>query len=146
MRVLAFVCVMLFLIVACISWLTPAAVRAGGTAPADIAHGKYLVEQVAKCGDCHTPHDEKGEPVAGQTLRGAILPFKATVPMPWAAKAPNIAGLRGWEDAEAIKFFMTGKGHNDAPAVPPMPSYRMNKADATAVVHYLRSLSTGGSH
>ena len=137
------ICGTLSLMIACIGWLTPPSVRAAAAPPADIAHGKYLVEQIAKCGDCHTPHDEKGEPIAGQTLRGAILPFKATVPMPWAAKAPNIAGLRGWEEAEAIKFFMTGKDRNSSPALPPMPSYRMNQADATAVVHYLRSLPPG---
>ena len=82
---------------ACIGWLTPASVRAAGVPLADIARGKYLVEQVMLCGDCHTPHDEKGEPIADQTLRGAPLAFKPTVPMPWADKAPNIAGLRGWE-------------------------------------------------
>jgi hypothetical protein len=143
-----FVCVsgILCLMIAGIGWLTPASVRGAGAAPSDIAHGKYLVERVAMCGDCHTPHDDKGQPIANQTLRGAILPFKATVPMPWAAKSPDIAGLRGWDEAEAIKLLMTGKGHNDAPALPPMPNYRMNKADATAVVHYVRSLSKGGSH
>src|ERR1019366_6988313 len=33
--------------------------KAGGAA-ADVARGKYLVEDVAVCGQCHTPRDSKG--------------------------------------------------------------------------------------
>jgi len=58
-----------------------------------LERGRYLVEQVALCGDCHTPHNEKGEPIREKLLQGAPLPFKPTVPLPWADKAPNIAGL-----------------------------------------------------
>jgi len=112
-----------------------------GTA-AKIARGKYLVENVAHCGDCHSPHNEKGETVSGKELRGTTLAFKSIVPMSiWADKAPNIAGMRGWEQADAVKFFMTGLAYNDLPARPPMPQYKMNKEDAEAVVAYLKSLS-----
>jgi mono/diheme cytochrome c family protein len=119
------------------------AVNARPAAPAaTLARGKYLVEQVARCGDCHSPHDEKGEPIAGKELRGTALEFKPVVPnSAWADKAPNIAGLRGWEEKDAVKFLMTGIAYNDLPARPPMPSYRMSKEDAEAIVAYLRSLS-----
>jgi len=107
-----------------------------------IARGKYLVNSVARCGDCHSPLNEKGEPVPGKELKGATLTFKPIAPIPvWADKAPNIAGLRGWEQDDAVKFFMTGLAYNDLPARPPMPSYKMNKEDAEAVVAYLKSLS-----
>ena len=107
-----------------------------------IARGKYLVQNVAQCGDCHSPHDEKGEAIRGKELRGGMLEFKPTAPVPnWADKSPNIAGLRGWEDADAVKFLMTGLAYNDLPARPPMPQYKMNKEDAEAVVEYLKSLS-----
>lgn len=109
---------------------------------ANLARGKYLVEQVARCGDCHSPHDEKGEPIPGKELRGTALEFKPVVPnSSWADKAPNIAGLRGWEEKDAVKFLMTGIAYNDLPARPPMPPYRMSKEDAEAIVAYLRSLS-----
>jgi mono/diheme cytochrome c family protein len=107
-----------------------------------LARGRYLVESVARCGDCHTPTDERGEPIPGKLLKGTTLPFKPTVPMPvWADKAPNIAGLPGWEDDAAIKFFMTGIAYNDLPARPPMPPYHLTMEDAEAVVAYLRSLA-----
>ena len=106
-----------------------------------LERGKYLVDQVALCGDCHTPHSEKGEPIKEKYLKGSPMPFKPTVPTPgWADKSPNIAGLPGWEDQDAIKFFMTGLAYNDLPGRPPMPQYRFNKEDAAAIVAYLRSL------
>ena len=104
--------------------------------------GKYLVEQVARCADCHSPVNEKGEPIPGKELRGGALTFKPVVPTPaWADKAPNIAGLRGWDEAAAVKFLMTGIAYNDLPARPPMPPYHLNRQDAEAIVAFLKSLS-----
>jgi len=126
--------------------LSSAVLLAGQAKPASsaamVARGKYLVEGVGMCNDCHTPHDEKGEPVKEQWLKGAELPFKPTVPMPvWAGKAVNIAGLPGWDKDAAIKFFMTGIAYNGLPARPPMPQYRFSQKDAEAVVAYLQSLA-----
>jgi len=107
-----------------------------------VERGRYIVQGISTCGDCHTPSNEKGEPLPGKELKGAPLMFKPTVPVPnWADKAPNIAGLPGWEDAAAVKFFMTGIAYNNLPPRPPMPTFRMNKEDAEAVVAYLRSLA-----
>jgi len=109
---------------------------------ASIARGKYLVESIGMCGDCHTPRNEKGEPIKEQWLKGAPLDFKPTVPVPvWADKAVNIAGLPGWEKGAAIKFLMTGIAYNGLPARPPMPQYRYNQPDAEAIVAYLQSLA-----
>ena len=110
---------------------------------ASVARGKYLVESVALCGDCHTPRSPKGEPIQEQWLKGAPLGFQPIVPMPvWADKAPNIAGLPGWEKDTAIRFLMTGIASNNLPPRPPMPSYRFNVQDAQAIVAYLKSLAT----
>ena len=113
------------------------------TAPAlKIERGKYLVERVGMCGDCHTPHDERGEPIREKWLQGSDLSFKPIVPIPvWADKTPNLAGLPGWEDKEAVKFLMTGMAYNNLPGRPPMPQYRFNQEDASAIVAYLRSLA-----
>ena len=109
---------------------------------AQVERGKYLVEQVARCADCHSPLNEKGEPIPGKVLRGGALTFKPVAPTPaWADKAPNIAGLRGWDEDAAIKFLMTGIAYNDLPARPPMPPYHLNRPDAEAIVAFLKSLS-----
>ena len=112
------------------------------SAPATVvARGKYLVEDIGACTDCHTPMNEKGEPIKEQWLKGSTLMFKPTVPVPnWADKSANIAGLPGWSDEAAIKFFMTGIAYNGLPARPPMPQYRYNRQDAAAIVAYLKSL------
>jgi len=111
-------------------------------AAAKIARGKYLVDQVGMCGDCHTPRDERGNPIAAKYLQGAPIGFKPMAPVPvWADKAPVIAGLPGWDDAAAIKFLMTGIAYNGLPPRPPMPAYRFNRQDAEAVLAYLRSLA-----
>ena len=107
-----------------------------------VARGKYLVEGIGMCGDCHTPHNERGEPIKEQWLKGSILDFKSAVPIPnWADKSVNIAGLAGWDVEDAIKFLMTGNVPNGVPARPPMPQYRYNRQDATAIVAYLKSLA-----
>ena len=106
-----------------------------------IAHGEYLVKAIGQCGDCHTPMNEKGEFIQGKWLQGKKLEFAPTVPMPvWADTSPNIAGLPGWNHEKAVQFFMTGLAPNGQPARPPMPQYKMNRADAEAVVAYLESL------
>jgi mono/diheme cytochrome c family protein len=114
--------------------------------PSKLERGKYLVDQVAMCGDCHTPRNEKGEPVIEKYLKGTPLSFKPIVPIPgWADKSPNIAGLPGWGEKDAIKFLMTGLAYNDLPGRPPMPQYRFNQEDATAIVAYLQSLGAAQS-
>jgi len=108
-----------------------------------VSRGRYLVVNVGMCGDCHTPVDSKGRPLKGQYLQGAPILFKSTIPVPgWMAIAPQIAGLPGWTDDQGIEFLMTGKKPDGAVAAPPMPAFRFNKADATAIVTYLKSLGT----
>ena len=113
----------------------------GGVTPQQITRGKYLVERVGLCIDCHSPRDQKGQYVPGQTLQGAPLGFKNTVPMPkWAEVAPPLAGLPGWTEAQVVTLLTTGKDQKGEPPDPPMPPYRMSKEDATAVAAYLASL------
>ena len=133
MKALAGVCLLLSAMIV---------LAAASSAPSSkLERGKYLVDHVAMCVDCHTPRNEKGELIQEKYLKGTLLSFKPTAPVPgWADKAPNIAGLPGWEEKDAIKFLMTGLAYNDLPGRPPMPQFRLNKEDATAIVAYLRSL------
>lgn len=105
-----------------------------------LEQGKYLVNSVAGCNDCHTPYTDKGVPDETKYLQGAALMFKPTVDMPWAAVAPGIVGLPMLSEKDAVDFLMTGKLPGGMQPRPPMPSYRMKKKDAEAVVAYLKSL------
>jgi mono/diheme cytochrome c family protein len=113
-----------------------------GASPAKlIAHGKYLVKNVAGCADCHSPHNERGEEITGRELQGAPLSFQPVHPIPgWVAVAPPIAGLEGWTESEAVHFLMTGLDRSNKRASPPMPPYRLSRRDAAAAVAYLKSL------
>lgn len=105
-----------------------------------LEHGKYLVNNVAGCSDCHTPFTDKGMPDESKYLQGASLMFKPTVDIPWAAVAPPIAGLPMLSEKDAVEFLMTGKLPGGAMPRPPMPQFKLKKADAEAVVAYLKSL------
>jgi mono/diheme cytochrome c family protein len=111
-----------------------------------VARGDYLVNQVAMCGDCHTPHDNDGNLIKSQWLQGADINF-APDPRPahWPRHAPGIAGLpsfRGnqWSADDMIKFMNTGLNPRGHYAGPPMPAYRLSVDDAKAVTAYLQTL------
>src|SRR5262249_26548550 len=65
--------------------------------------GRYLVEQVAMCGECHTPRRHDGTLDRDLWLDGAPVPVQ---PPPfgaaWAIQAPRIAGLAAYSDEQAI--------------------------------------------
>jgi hypothetical protein len=133
-----------FLLVVAIAFLAPVLMRLGATGPAAdprVERGRYLVEGVAMCGDCHTPKTEKGQYDRAQWLQGDVLEFKPTHPMPWSLVAPPIAGLPSFtKDEQAVAFFETGTNAFGRTALPPMPQLRLNHDDSLAVVAYLRSL------
>lgn len=108
---------------------------------AQIKRGEYLVKGIGQCADCHTPFTPTGGFVMDKWLQGKKLEFGPLIPIPiWADTSPNIAGLPGWDTNKAVQFLMTGLAPNGQPARPPMPQYHMNRADAEAVVAYLKSL------
>jgi mono/diheme cytochrome c family protein len=108
-----------------------------------IERGHYLVHRVGLCIDCHSPRNEKGEFIAEKHLTGAKLDFVATIPIPWMPVAPKIAGLpAGFTADDMVHFLMTGERPNGrGAALPPMPPYRMDRADAEAVTAYLKSIT-----
>ena len=107
-----------------------------------IARGKYIVEHVAMCVECHTPRNEKGELLASQYLEGAPIPVDPP-PYPnmkWAVKAPGIAGLVGYTRQQGIRLLTQGITSDGRIPNPPMPRFRFTRADAEVVVDYLKSL------
>lgn len=123
--------------------LLAAATAAFAQAPDDavVARGRYLVENVVGCADCHSARDQHGQIIPAQHLMGAPLPFAPTVPMPaWAAASTPIAGLPGYTDEQAVTLFTKGTKPDGQMPRPPMPQFRLTDDDARAVVAYLRSL------
>ncbi|MGL4445159.1 MAG: c-type cytochrome [Alsobacter sp.] len=117
--------------------LAPAAAADKGS----VARGRYLVEQVGMCADCHSARDAKGMIVRETNLRGAPIGFKPLAEMPGADTAPPLAGMpSGWTRAQLVTFLGNGKRPDGSQARPPMPEYRLTRADAAAVADYLASL------
>ena len=109
--------------------------------PAQIQRGQYLVERVGMCADCHTPKTDSGAYDRTQWLMGDVVDIKPVETRPFALVAPMIAGLPNFPaDGQALKFFETGTNEVGKLALSPMPQFRFNPEDATAVVAYLRSL------
>jgi len=107
----------------------------------DVSRGGYLVNRVAMCVQCHSPRDASGELDGTRLLRGAPMPIRSPFPgQVWAFAAPAIAGLPGWPDAEAIQLLTTGRRLNGYAPKPAMPSFRLSRVDAEAVIAYLHSL------
>jgi mono/diheme cytochrome c family protein len=109
-----------------------------------VERGKYLVDEVAKCGDCHTPTVE-GRPDATKYLKGAVLAFQPIGEVKgWHKTSPDLTpGSRLWQrwgEKGLTDFLLTGKGPSGNAADPPMPAYKMKAEDAEAVVQYLKSL------
>ena len=107
-----------------------------------VRRGKYIVDQVALCVECHTPRDENGSLKVSDYLRGAPIPVKSPPypQMKWALKAPAIAGLPGYTEEQSIRLLMDGLTRDGRKPDPPMPQFRLNRSDAEAVVAYLKSL------
>jgi hypothetical protein len=109
-----------------------------------IERGRYLVEEVAMCQECHTPRDDSGLLDRSQWLMGGPLFFRPAVPVrSWAERVPAIAGLPGWQsDTDVIYFLENGRRLSGQIPQPPMKQYHLEHRDAVAIVAYLRSLAT----
>jgi mono/diheme cytochrome c family protein len=113
---------------------------------AKVERGRYLVEQVAKCQDCHTPRMmDSNDLIKSQWLKGAPVSFTPVVPPPnWHSKAPDITSTSPlwsrWGEEGMVKFFETARNPRGNHADPPMPEYTLSHDDAVAVAAYLKSL------
>ena len=110
-----------------------------------LARGRYIVDRVSMCGDCHTPRNEKGELDMARYLCGADMGVQPIVPIPVfnrIASDITAKGLAGWSIEDLTKAFETGTRPTGEPFRPPMPGYRMTRRDAHAVARYLKSVDT----
>ncbi len=116
----------------------------GSSNTARVARGKYIVEDVAMCGQCHTPRDNNGAIDRTKWLDGASLWLQPSRPtQDWPLKAPRIAGNPPGTDADMIKLLTTGLWLENQRLRPPMPQFRMTREDAEAALAYLKSLTPG---
>lgn len=107
----------------------------------DVDHGRYLVERVAMCAECHSSRDEKGDIIEDKRFMGGPIPFRPPWPNDWAIQAPRNGGLPGYTDELAIRLLTQGAIDREGRQLrPPMPRFRMTPQDAADAVAYLRTI------
>jgi mono/diheme cytochrome c family protein len=108
-----------------------------------LERGKYLMEGVVACGNCHMARGDKGQPLPEKGLSGGMVfdepPFKAI--------AANITpdpqtGIGKWTDAQLALAIREGVRPDKSVIGPPMPIgfYRyLSDDDLAAIIAYLRA-------
>ena len=121
-----------------------AMVVAAGSAAAQtqIERGKYLVESIMGCGNCHTPQGPNG-PIMDRALSGGppIEEGKLFTALPSNITPDPETGIGKWTDAQIKVAIREGRRPDGTLIGPPMPfgQYRgIADADLDAVVAYLR--------
>ena len=114
-----------------------------------IERGRYLVERVSLCGDCHTPRNSIGVPQQSLYLAGAgekIGPLGAAVPNITPDKETGIGEWKREDIAELLRSGtkpdldnVQGLMHEVVEGTP--YGYKdMKKEDALAIADYLKSI------
>jgi mono/diheme cytochrome c family protein len=107
----------------------------------NVEHGRYLVERVVMCVECHSMRDEAGNIIQSEKYLGGSIPFAPPWPNNWAMRAPRNRGLVGYDDKAALRLLTQGAiGRDGHQLRPPMPRFHMTPQDAADVIAFLRSL------
>jgi mono/diheme cytochrome c family protein len=115
--------------------------------PERLARGRYLVQGVVGCFDCHSKYDLTAQPapaLVGKLGGGQLMVNDADLSL----VAPNITpdretGVGAWTDDELARAIREGIGRDGRALFPAMPYmfYRqMSDEDLASVVVYLRSV------
>lgn len=115
-----------------------------------VERGRYLVNTILACGNCHTPKADDGHPIEGKELAGGGLSFSAPF---FVGSASNITpdketGIGNWSDDEIKRAITQGArpDHGRLAGMPLAPMmwvafYKaMTPGDLDAVVAYLRAV------
>lgn len=119
------------------------------SSPDAVTRGGYLINQVAACGACHTPHLDnsfiEGERTDAYLAGGMKIDDDAVgirVAIPNITQDPT-TGIGGWTDDQIQRAIRDGVRADNELLMPPMPfgSFaRMSDDDARAMVAYLRTV------
>lgn len=130
-----------YTVVICIA--SAVALTSTGRAETPVERGRYLVETIGACGNCHTPLGKRG-PDRSKYMAGGFV-FKEK---PFTAYSSNITqdketGIGSWTDAQIARAIREGIRPDGSLIGPPMPFelYRqLSDNDLKAMVAYLRTI------
>lgn len=117
-----------------------------------ISHGKYLVENVALCIDCHSERDytRYSAPIKEGTegVGGEAFSEKKGFPGNFYAKNITPVHLGDWSDAELYRAIAEGvnkKGEALFPIMPYLSYGQLEKEDIFSMIAYIRQLDENGT-
>ena len=116
-------------------WVMP---DSAATTP-ELQRGRYIVEALAHCGECHTPRNLLGGLDKSRWLAGAPLPDGP-------GRVPNVTpGKLDWSDKDILSYLTTGFTPSFDVAGGSMAHVVMNmgklpESDVAAVVAYLKAV------
>jgi mono/diheme cytochrome c family protein len=113
---------------------------------ARLERGKYLVDSVAICFQCHSEIDWTGTP-AGLPVKGGLGAGRSEK-IPLLVAIPNITpdqetGAGSWTDEQLYRAMTQGIGHDGRtlfPEMPYAPFRKLSGEDLGSIIVYLRSL------
>jgi len=87
-----------------------------------LERGTYLMQSIVACGNCHTPKDRDGKPIADRELAGGHV-INAPI---FHSVSPNITpdketGIGNWTDDQIVDAIRNGKRPDGTTIGPPMP-------------------------
>jgi len=95
---------------------------ASAAAPSSkLERGKVSGGSVALCGDCHTPHTEKGESIQGKIPERLSAFLQADHPIPGWRTNPQHRGFAGLGRGGCNQVLYDGLAYNELPGRPPCP-------------------------
>ena len=85
-----------------------------------LERGTYLMQSIVACGNCHTPKDRDGKPIADREFAGG---FVIDAPV-FHSVSPNITpdketGIGNWTDDQIVDAIRNGKRRTARPLDPP---------------------------
>lgn len=124
-----------------------------GTRPSPgdkVAYGKYMT-QAALCSDCHTPIDDRGQPLAGMDFAGGMEFVETGHRVRSANITPDAnTGIGSWTEQQFIDKFKAFDTSTEVPlseqerarnTVMPITAYAgMTTEDLSAIYAYLRTV------
>src|SRR5262245_27146257 len=138
------------LVMAVVAALMIARAEAQPPAPAQspIERGRYLVEVIGACGNCHTPKGPDGDVRTLHMAGGLRIEEFFGVAISSNITPDRETSIGAWTDAEIVRAIREGKSKHGRTLGPPMPFdvyRRLSDGDVKAMVAYLRTLRPVGN-
>jgi hypothetical protein len=140
-RLPLYLCLFLLSLIA-FAWSLSTILLSAKTSSDELARGRYLVEELARCSACHTPRGPSGDRKAETWLVGASIGIKPDAPARnWADPAPPLDGNLSFTDDQMEFVLEKGLRPNGETFRVPMHAYHLHREDARAIIAYLKSLT-----